>query len=90
MVTYSIIIRGKVQGVFFRQTAKEKADKLGIKGTVENLPDDAVAIVASGDQEQLDHFVEWCRQGPPRAKVESLEIDKINPQNFSSFKIIRH
>lgn len=87
--TISIIITGKVQGVFFRQNAQEKARSLGIKGEVKNMPDDSVHISATGTAEQLDKLIDWCRQGPARAKVEKVSISDIPLQSFSGFNIVR-
>lgn len=70
----NIKIYGKVQGVFFRATAKEKAEKLGIKALAENKPDGSVFIEAEGEEEKLDKFIKWCRQGPSLAEVEKVEV----------------
>jgi len=67
--TLSITISGKVQGVFFRQSAKEKALELGLTGQVKNLGDGNVHIIASGTREQLSAFTDWCKKGPRRAVV---------------------
>lgn len=53
-------IKGRVQGVFFRASAKESAMNLGITGWVKNQPDGTVETVAEGEQEALDRFIEWC------------------------------
>lgn len=89
MKQLSIIVSGKVQGVFFRASAKQKADELGIKGTVTNLPDGRVYIEAQGSDENLSSFQSWCRQGPPRAVVSNLELKPTDLKNFSDFKILR-
>ena len=70
--TISIHITGKVQGVFYRQSTREKAVSLGLTGTVRNNPDGSVTVVASGDKELLDELVSWCRQGPPSARVNNV------------------
>ena len=85
--TYSITVTGEVQGVFFRQTAQEKAKALGVQGTVQNMDDGAVAIVATGTKELLDAFVAWCKQGPPRAKVKEVIVREIPLQHFGTFTI---
>ena len=85
----SIVVSGRVQGVFYRASAKAKADELGITGFVENLPDGKVFIEAEGTPEQLDHFKTWCSQGPPRAQVEQVEIKEGDLQNFTSFAVLR-
>lgn len=91
MQTIRIHIKGKVQGVFYRQSTKEKADSLGIKGEVKNCDDDdSVEIIATGRKEQLDKLVEWCRQGPPRAVVSDISTQELPLQEFRNFTIVRH
>ncbi len=87
--TLSIIVTGKVQGVWYRQSAKEKATELGVTGNVRNQPDDSVAIIATGLANQLDQFIEWCRQGPPRALVTNVEVTELPLQSFDRFVIER-
>jgi acylphosphatase len=89
LLTYSIIISGKVQGVFFRQSTREKANELGIKGTVENLEDGRVKVIATGNKLQLDQLAIWCKQGPPKARVENVLIEETGLKNFPDFKIKR-
>jgi acylphosphatase len=89
LLTYSILISGKVQGVFFRQTAKEKAAEWDITGKVSNLDDGRVQIIATGTKEQLETFVNWCRQGPPKSKVEKVVTEAIPLQSFRGFTIVR-
>ena len=85
--TISIIITGKVQGVYYRQSAKEKAIELNITGIVKNLPDGNVHIVATGTPEQLNELVAWCWQGPRRAKVTGVTHEICAFQAYSSFRI---
>ena len=85
----SILVSGRVQGVFYRASTKAKADELGITGFVQNRPDGKVYIEAEGTDDQLDHFKTWCSKGPPRAQVEEVEIKEGEVQNFSSFGIQR-
>lgn len=85
--TVSIKVIGKVQGVFFRQSTKEKAIALGIGGTVRNQPDGSVYILATGTNEQLKELSDWCTQGPPRASVSSIEINEQPLESFSGFSI---
>lgn len=89
MQTIRINITGKVQGVFYRQSTKEKADALGIKGTVRNCKDESVEIIATGTKEQLNALVEWCRKGPPRAIVMDVSSQELSLQAFGNFSIIR-
>lgn len=87
--TVSIIVTGKVQGVWYRRSAKEKATELGVTGNVRNQPDGSVAILATGLTNQLDLFIEWCRQGPPGAQISSLDIKYLPLQHFDKFVIER-
>ena len=85
----SILVSGRVQGVFYRASAKTKADELGIMGFVQNLPDGNVYIEAEGSEEKLDLFKAWCSEGPPRAQVERVEIKEDELRNFTSFGVLR-
>lgn len=84
-----LIIKGKVQGVFYRATAKDIADKLGIKGWVKNNPEGHVEILATGTEMQFEKFIQWCKQGPPKAVVTDVVVKPIEEQLFDSFKIMR-
>jgi acylphosphatase len=90
MSTVHLIIKGKVQGVFYRATAKDVADELGIKGWVKNTPQGNVEIVASGNEEQINDFVRWCRKGPEKAVVTDVRITNREEENFKSFNIDRY
>ena len=85
----SILVSGRVQGVFYRASAKAKADELGIVGFVQNLPDGKVYIEAEGADEKLDRFKTWCSEGPPRAQVEQVEIKEGELKNYTSFGVLR-
>jgi acylphosphatase len=87
--TISIIVSGKVQGVYYRQSTKEKATELNITGEVRNLPDDTVEIIATGTDEQIEKLVNWCRTGPPKAKVTDVIIKELQLQSFHKFSIVR-
>lgn len=88
--TISIIVKGKVQGVYYRQTTQEKAMALGITGTARNLPDRSVKIIATGTREQLDKLLAWCRQGPSRAEVSGIETKDEELRSFPDFRILRN
>lgn len=89
METISIIVIGLVQGVYFRQSTKEKALELGISGMVKNLPDGNVHIRATGTADQLEQLVQWCKQGPPHAKVKEVKVENEDMQVFMGFVIQR-
>lgn len=86
---YTIRVYGKVQGVFFRASAQDKAEALGVLGWVKNEPDGSVLIKAEGPEDALQEFVSWCRQGPTYAKVEKVEYEEDKPQGFVRFEIKR-
>ncbi len=87
--TVSLAISGKVQGVFYRQSTRDKARELGITGTVRNNPDGTVTIVATGMPAQLEQLIAWSREGPPSAQVSRVEVKNESLQTFNGFSIVR-
>jgi acylphosphatase len=87
--TLSIIVTGKVQGVYYRQSTREKALELGLTGFVKNQPDGNVFIQASGTADQLNKLVAWCKQGPSRAQVTAVQVEHIDPRAFIGFTVER-
>lgn len=85
----NIKVIGKVQGVFFRASTKAVADQMGVSGKVKNEKDGSVWIEAEASEAILDLFVEWCHEGPEKAKVESVEVSEGELQNFSNFVVIK-
>lgn len=84
-----ICISGKVQGVFFRDGAKEKADELGLTGWVRNEDDGSLRIVAEGNDAALEKFVLWCKEGNEGARVERLDVsERLATGEFDAFRII--
>jgi len=67
-------ISGRVQGVFFRAHTRDEARRLGLKGWVRNMPDGRVEVLAQGDSYQLRALESFCRQGPPYARVQDVEV----------------
>jgi acylphosphatase len=84
-----IIVQGKVQGVYYRQSTREKATELGITGIVKNLANGDVEIIATGTREQLDRLTDWCKQGPAHAIVTNIIITSLSLQSLNSFSIIK-
>ena len=89
LVHKNIVIRGRVQGVYFRASAKYKADQLEVKGMIKNESDGSVFAAAEGEDEVVASFIEWCRTGPPAAKVIGVEISDGQIQGYKSFDVIR-
>ncbi|MDX1628952.1 MAG: acylphosphatase [Fulvivirga sp.] len=89
MKHYKVTISGKVQGVFYRDSTRRKARELGITGWVRNEPDGTVYMEAEGEKEQLDELIDWCKEGPPRARVENVHYTADEVQGFEKFEV-RH
>ena len=70
-----VIISGRVQGVFFRDSAREKAEDLGLAGWVKNAPDGRVEALFEGPSRNVREMVDWCERGPSQASVESVDAD---------------
>lgn len=70
------IISGRVQGVFFRMETKRAADGFGVFGWVRNLRDGTVEAVFEGDRDRVDAVLEWCKEGPPHAKVADVDVTR--------------
>lgn len=87
MKAVSIRVSGKVQGVFFRASTKNEADRLGIQGMVRNEPDGSVYIEAEGEEKSLAQFVEWCRKGPTKAIVLTFVMNDSTPKGYVRFQI---
>lgn len=87
MKHYNITVRGKVQGVFFRASTKEKANELGLHGFVRNQSDGTVYLEAEGTEENLDKLVKWCNQGPPNAVVTNIKVEEAKWMNLKKFEI---
>ena len=85
----NIRVTGRVQGVFFRATAMDKALQLAISGFVRNEADGSVYIEAEGNPKNMESFLEWCRTGPQFSKVEKIEIAESPNCNYSKFEIKR-
>ena len=82
-----IIVKGKVQGVFFRKYTRIMANRLDIKGFVRNEPDNSVFIEACGESDNLEKFIQWCHKGPDNSFVEKVDVHDVSPKKFSAFDI---
>jgi acylphosphatase len=89
MPTVHLLVKGKVQGVFYRASAKEIAEELGVTGWIKNTEEGDVEITATGSDEQLQKFIEWCKIGPRRAIVTRVETSELEEVRFKGFDVIR-
>lgn len=88
--TYKLLIIGKVQGVWYRASAKDKALALGLTGKIWNEKDGSVSAIIQGDEELINEFIEWCKEGPPLSKVDKVYSEEYpDSENFKSFEIVR-
>ena len=85
MACARFLVSGRVQGVFYRASTRERALRLGLAGKAENLPDGRVEVIACGDANAIDALAEWLWQGPPAARVEQVERSDIEPTGISGF-----
>lgn len=85
--SFLIRVSGKVQGVFFRKSTIETANNLDVKGFVRNEADGSVYIEAEGTSEQLKAFIEYCKEGPKGAKVDTVGVIETELKDYSSFEI---
>lgn len=84
----SIRVTGRVQGVWYRQSTKKTAEQHGVFGWVRNNPDGSVSAVFEGQQHAVQTLIDWCRQGPPAARVTELELEWQPPSGeFSDFQV---
>lgn len=89
MPTYHLLIKGLVQGVFYRVTAKKVADEIGVTGWVKNTAENNVEVVVTGNEKQVQQFISWCKHGPALAKVKELIATKQAEIKFEDFIVKR-
>jgi acylphosphatase len=82
-----VVVRGNVQGVFFRDSTEKEASSQGVAGWVRNRDDGAVEAVFEGDADAVDAMVSWCRSGPSRADVEDVEVSEEEPEGLDGFEV---
>ncbi|HEY9678993.1 MAG TPA: acylphosphatase [Drouetiella sp.] len=78
-----LLIKGRVQGVFYRVSTRDKASALGLAGWVRNLSDGSVEACALGDQQAIDELISWCKEGPPHAAVTSVDVEWLDHDGTS-------
>jgi acylphosphatase len=82
-----VVVHGRVQGVFFRDSAERLARSAGVSGWVRNRNDGAVEAAFEGEPEAVDRMVAWMREGPRRADVERIEVADEDPVGDSGFRV---
>ena len=87
VVRKRVRVSGRVQGVWFRQSCADLADRLGVSGWVRNLPDGRVEAVFEGDQDAVESMIGWCHDGPPRAVVATVDVITETPEGSNGFAV---
>jgi acylphosphatase len=82
-----VVVRGSVQGVFFRDSCRREARSRGVAGWVTNRPDGAVEAVFEGEPDAVSALVEWCSRGPRGADVDAVDETTEEPEGLSGFEI---
>jgi len=83
-----LVVRGRVQGVFYRASAQREAKRLGVTGWVKNRPDGSLEIVAEGEEDQVKDFLAWAQHGPSTARVDKVETRwRSYTGEFAEFRI---
>ncbi len=87
VVRRRVVVHGRVQGVWFRESARRRAEELGVAGWVRNRPDGAVEAELEGPAEHVEVLVDWFRHGPSAARVECVELDEVTPVGAAGFVV---
>jgi acylphosphatase len=82
-----VVVRGAVQGVFFRVETRDRARSLRLAGWVRNAPDGSVEAAFEGEDERVESMVGWCRRGPRGARVDDVEVTWTEVQNEDGFSV---
>ena len=80
-------MRGRVQGVFFRDSTQRRAEAASVAGWIANRPDGAVEAVFEGEADAVEELVEFCRRGPSRAEVASVDVEDEQPEGLTRFEV---
>jgi acylphosphatase len=86
-VARRVVVHGSVQGVFFRDTTRRRAESRGVAGWVRNRPEGTVEAQFEGEAEAVDSMVAFAREGPRGAHVERVDVEEVEPEGHESFEI---
>jgi acylphosphatase len=82
-------VSGRVQGVWYRESCRRRADELGVAGEVRNTMDGTVEIEAEGTRDAVDALLRWARQGPPAAVVTAMQVEDLPVRDDTGFRVVR-
>ncbi len=86
-IARDVVVSGRVQGVFFRDSTRREAARLGVAGWVRNCPDGTVQAHVEGSPEAVAELVRWCREGPSHADVDDVRVSEVEPEGRRGFEI---
>jgi acylphosphatase len=87
-VRHCAVVSGRVQGVWYRDTARQEAERLGVAGSAANNPDGTVLLEVEGDEAAVEAFLAWAAEGPPRARVDEVTVEPAEPTGETGFTVI--
>jgi acylphosphatase len=87
VVAREVVVHGRVQGVFFRDSCRAEAEAAGVSGWVSNEPDGTVRAHFEGDPDAVERLVAWTRHGPAHADVRDVEVADVRPEGLSRFEV---
>jgi acylphosphatase len=82
-----VVVRGQVQGVFFRDWTREQAQAAGVAGSARNLQEGAVEVILEGSPGAVERVLAFCRTGPRQAEVREVEVSEEDPQGLEGFEV---
>jgi acylphosphatase len=82
-----VFVSGRVQGVWYRDSARSRAEALGVSGSARNLLDGRVELDLEGEPTAVEAMIAWARHGPPRARVDGVVVDALEPAGLSGFRL---
>jgi acylphosphatase len=88
VIARRVVVHGRVQGVFFRDSCRRQAERSQVAGWVRNEPDGTVGAWFEGQPEAVEAMVAWCHEGPPHASVERVEVSVAGPTGSRAFDVL--
>jgi acylphosphatase len=87
VIARRVEISGRVQGVFYRDSLRRRAESRGVAGWARNTRDGTVEAVLEGEPDAVEAVIDWCRRGPSRAEVSDVQVSEVEPEGLRGFRI---
>jgi acylphosphatase len=88
VVRRRVVVHGRVQGVWFRESARRRAEELGLVGWVRNAPDGTVEAEVEGPADDVAVLVSWLGHGPPQSRVDAIDVEERTPISERGFRVL--